>query len=76
MELYIVLSLSIRTAFSAASSVSPRVNNIPDLPSSMTSGKPPTRLAATGTLQAIASRAASPKDSCWLGSSIRWEEAI
>ena len=37
----------------------------------MSSGTPPTRVAMEGTLQAMASSAARPKDSSWLGMSKR-----
>ena len=58
-------------AAAAMASMSPTGKSRPLTPSSMSSGTPPTRVAMAGTLQAMASRAARPKDSISLGMSMR-----
>src|SRR5215813_1789571 len=50
---------------------SPTSARNPVLPCSITSGTPPTAVPTAGTSQAMASRAARPKDSISLGTSIR-----
>jgi hypothetical protein len=57
----------IRSAPWAMASTSPTLNSRPVTPSSISSGTPPTRVAMEGTLQAMASSAARPKDSNSLG---------
>ena len=56
-------------------STSPTEARNPFFPSSITSGSPPTLVAIAGTSHAIASSAARPKDSSWLGKSMRSEIA-
>ncbi len=56
---------------STMAATSPTAKSPAVTPSSISSGTPPTRVAMVGTLQAMASSAARPKDSSSLGMSIR-----